>query len=62
MKSKDFAMYASVLFFFAGSLHVIRAFSEWQLMIGEFAVPAWFSWLLGLIALYMSYTGYRLSK
>lgn len=55
-------MYASVLFFFAGSLHVVRAFSGWDLLIGDFAVPVWFSWLLGLIALYMSWSGYRLSK
>lgn len=60
MKQKTFLAIVAVIFLFIGVLHLIRAVLSWEAFIGNFELPVWFSYVLGLFALFLSYHGFRL--
>lgn len=62
MNQKTFFIIISVFLLIAGVLHLIRAFLSWEAVIGNFNLPIWISYVLGIFALFMSYHGFRLAK
>ena len=50
MTQKNFFLTAAFVFTLASLLHLIRAFSGWELVINSYSVPLWVSWLVFLIA------------
>lgn len=62
MSQKTFSLTAGVIFSLIALLHVLRLVFGWEAIIGGWAVPTWLSWVAMLIAGYLSYQGFRLSR
>ena len=62
MSQKTFSLTAGVIFSLITLLHVLRLVFGWEAIIGGWAVPTWLSWVAMLIAGYLSYQGFRLSR
>ena len=62
MTKNNFVSVGSVIFLIIGVLHVLRLLYGWQAQIGDFVVPMWVSWAAVIIAFYLAYQGYWLSK
>ena len=62
MSQKSFSLTAGVIFSLIALLHVLRLVFGWEAIIGGWAVPTWLSWVAMLIAGYLSYQGFRLSR
>jgi len=62
MKQKTYFITASIIFLVVGILHLLRAISSLDLVAGNYTIPIWASYLLGVIALTLSYKGFKLSK
>lgn len=43
-------------------MHVLRIANEWEAQLGTLVVPMWASYLAALVALYISFQGFRLAK
>ena len=39
----------------AGGFHLVRVFAGWNLVLGEYLVPAWISIFLGVILLFLAW-------
>jgi hypothetical protein len=44
----------------AGSLHLLRVFLGWELVLGGYLVPVWLSLLGGLFLWWLAYTSMKL--
>ena len=62
MSSKFYTVCAAIIFLFAGSLHAVRAYYEWDLIVGTWVVPLWVSWLVALLLLTMAVTSLKAYK
>lgn len=62
MNRQSFSLTIGLLLLFAAVLHLGRVLLGWQLVLGNIEIPVWFSVVLGLFALYMSYQGFLFSK
>lgn len=62
MKTITYLAVSGIVFLIVALLHLIRAVSGWQAKIGNFNVPIWLSWLVFVIAAYLSFEAYRLMK
>ena len=51
-----------MLFSLIALLHAIRLAYGWHVTIGDIVVPVWVSWIGLVIAAYLAYEGFRLSK
>ena len=60
MKHKDYLAATMFIFLIVAIVHLMRAFSGTSLMLGETAIPVWASWVAGALALYLSYSAYKL--
>jgi hypothetical protein len=50
------------LFLIIGLLHLWRAISGWPMFIGSWVVPVWFSYIVAIILLVMSWKAFHFSK
>lgn len=62
MKKKTYYYSASIIFAIVAVLHALRAFYEWEAVIGDVVVPVWFSWAAVLIAGYLAVRGFMFAK
>lgn len=62
MVNKDYSLFAGVIFAIIAVLHVLRIVFGWEAMIAGWSVPMWLSWIALLIAGYLGYTGFMLSR
>jgi hypothetical protein len=62
MTKSNFILVDSMMFLLIGLAHLVRALMGWEVTIGTYVVPVWFSWLAILIALYLGFQGFMLSK
>ncbi len=62
MEQKIFLKVASVIFGIVAIVHLLRVASSWSLVIENFAVPMWVSYLAVILIGYMSYQGCKLAK
>jgi hypothetical protein len=49
MQSK-YALVSGSVFGLVALLQAIRAFNQWPVQVGPFAVPIWFSWIAFVVA------------
>ena len=61
MNQKTFFIIAGILFLIVGSVHIIRAFLSWTILIHNWYMPVWFSYVAGIFILFLSYSAFRLS-
>ena len=62
MSQKTFSFVAAVIFLLIALLHVLRLVYGWAAVIGGWTVPIWVSWAALVIAIFLAYQGFRLSK
>lgn len=60
MDKKDYGLFAGSLFLLVFILHGIRILAGWDVVIAEWEVPMWVSWVAVFVTAYLSYTGLQL--
>lgn len=59
MNKSAFVRCAAVIFTIIGLVHLYRALSNLPVDLMGWAVPVWASWVVGLVALFLGYTGWK---
>ena len=62
MTQRTFSLVIAVLFSLVALLHAVRLLRGWQVTIDGAVMPVWISWLGLVIAAYLAYQGFLLSK
>jgi hypothetical protein len=62
MTQRIFSLVTAILFSLIALLHAARLVRGWHVTIGNIVVPVWVSWIGLVIAAYLAYEGFRLSK
>ena len=50
MTQRTFAMAAGIIFTLVALFHLVRIFADWPLIIGDWSVPKWVSWVAYIVA------------
>ena len=61
MDAKTFSLVAGAIFAVVALFHLARIFMEWTVMIGDWPIPMWVSWIALVVAGGLSLLGLRLS-
>jgi hypothetical protein len=62
MDRKTFTLLAGVVFAIVALLHLLRIYMAWPVVIGDWAVPMWVSWIALVVAGGLSYFGLSLTQ
>jgi len=62
MDAKAFSLVAGVIFVVVALFHLVRIFMEWTIVIGNWSVPMWVSWIAFVVAGGLALLGLRLSE
>jgi len=60
MSEKTFLKFAGIMFGIIGTLHLLRLFIGWQIVLIGWEVPVWLSGFGFIIAWFLSYTAFTL--
>ena len=61
MDHKTFSVAAGVIFTLVALIHLLRIYMDWPVVIGNWEVPMWLSWVGLIVAGGLSYFGLRLA-
>ena len=59
MDRKTFCMLAGIIFTLVALFHLVRIFMEWPVLIGDWFVPMWVSWVALIVAGGLAVIGFR---
>ena len=59
---KTFSLVAGVIFAVVALFHLVRIFMEWTVVIGDWSIPMWVSWIALVVAGGLALLGLRLSE
>ena len=62
LKKETYIKVSGVIFLVVGVLHGVRALNELNLLISDWSIPVWASWVGLVVGLYLAYTALRLQK
>ena len=62
MKEDQLLKVGAVIFGVVGFLHLLRSIFSWELVLGNFNVPLYFSYIAVIVAGYLSWYMYNESK
>ena len=62
MNAKTFSLVAGVIFAVVALFHLVRIFTEWTVIIGDWSIPMWVSWIALVVAGGLALLGLRLSE
>jgi hypothetical protein len=62
MDKNKLLLIASIIFGIIGFLHLLRSLFSWQLVIDNFSVPLYFSYVAVIVAGYLYWNMYNASK
>ena len=62
LDKKQFLTLAAVIFGIVALLHLLRSIFSWSLVVENFSVPLYFSYVVVIILSYLSWQMYNLSK
>ena len=62
MGEKNYFIVATLVFGFAGLLHLVRVLKGWDIIFGGVNIPMWISWILVVITGVMCYQGIKFIK
>jgi len=62
LDKKQFLTLAAVIFGIVALLHLLRSIFSWSLVVENFSVPLYFSYIAVIILGYLSWQMYNLSK
>jgi hypothetical protein len=60
MNLKTFTLLASIIFAIVALAHLVRVFMGWPIVIDNWTVPMWLSWIALVVAGGFSYFGFSL--
>lgn len=61
MDQKTFSIAAGVIFAVVALLHLVRIYMGWPVMIGDWSVPMWVSWIGLVVAGGLAFFGFKLA-
>ena len=61
MDRKMFSVAAGVIFAVVALFHLVRIYMDWPVMIGDWSVPMWASWIGLVVAGGLAFFGLRLA-
>ena len=61
MDTKTFSLAAGVIFAVVALFHLARIFMEWTVIIGDWSLPMWVSWIALVVAGGLALLGLRFS-
>jgi len=61
MNRKTFALLAGIIFTLVALFHLVRIFEDWPIIIGDWSVPKWLSWIGLIVASGLALLGFRLT-
>jgi hypothetical protein len=61
MDQKQFSLLAGVIFAVVAAVHLLRIYLGWPVVIDNWTVPMWVSWIGFIVAGCLSYFGLRLT-
>jgi hypothetical protein len=59
MDRKTFSMLAGIIFTLVALFHLVRIYMDWPVMIAEWSVPKWVSWVGLIVAGGLAIFGFR---
>jgi hypothetical protein len=59
MNQKTFSIVAGVIFAVVALVHLVRIYMDWPIVIGDWSVPMWLSWIALVVAGGLAYLGLR---
>ena len=62
MDQKTFSLVAGVIFAMVALFHLMRIFAEWTVIIRDWSIPMWVSWIALVVAGGLALLGLRLSE
>jgi len=62
MDAKTFSFVGGVIFAVVALFHLVRIFAEWTLIVGDWSVPKWVSWVAPIVAGGLALLGLRLGQ
>jgi hypothetical protein len=62
MDAKTFSLVAGVIFAVVALFHLVRIFMEWTVIIGDWSIPMWASWIALVVAGGLALLGLRLRR
>jgi hypothetical protein len=62
MDAKAFSLVAGVIFALVALFHLVRISMEWTVIIGDWPIPMWVSWIALVVAGGLALLGLRLSE
>jgi hypothetical protein len=62
MEAKTFFLVAGVIFGVVALFHLVRIVMDWSVVIGDWSIPMWVSWVALIVAGGLSLVGLRLSQ
>jgi hypothetical protein len=61
MNQKTFSTMAGVIFTLVALFHLVRIYEGWQVDIGDWSMPMWFSWVGLVVAGGLAFFGFKLA-
>jgi energy-converting hydrogenase Eha subunit A len=62
MSQRAFSLIAGLVFGLVALAHVLRIVFGWSVVIQDFPVPMWASWIAVIVMGYLAYEGFRLAR
>ncbi|MFQ5531358.1 MAG: hypothetical protein ACE5ES_01955 [Candidatus Nanoarchaeia archaeon] len=62
MNERNFIITVTIIFILVGLLHLLRSIFSWTMVIQNFIVPLWVSYLAVIILVFMIYSAFKLLK
>jgi hypothetical protein len=59
MDQKTFSIVAGAIFAVVALAHLMRIYMDWPIVIGDWSVPMWVSWIALVVAGGLAYLGLR---
>jgi hypothetical protein len=61
MGQKTFFIVAGIIFAVVALFHLVRIYMDWPIMIGDWSIPMWASWIALVVAGVLAFLGLRLA-
>jgi hypothetical protein len=59
MDRKTFCLVAGIVFTLVALFHLLRIFTDWPVIIGDWSAPKWVSWVALIVAGGLAIFGFR---
>jgi hypothetical protein len=56
---KAYFLVAGIIFTLVALFHLVRIYMEWPVIIGDWSVPKWVSWVALIVAGFLAIVGFR---